>query len=91
MWRRIAVTVPQRPGAHAVCVHAINADPGMLQQALLNLALNACQAMPEGGTITIANHFKAWTDNVLITRLHVALFFGMLPRIPMLLVRSWRA
>jgi len=31
----------------------INADPGMLQQALLNLALNACQAMPNGGTLKI--------------------------------------
>ncbi len=31
----------------------INADPGMLRQALLNLALNACQAMPHGGTLRI--------------------------------------
>ena len=31
----------------------INADPGMLRQALLNLALNACQAMPDGGTLRI--------------------------------------
>ena len=31
----------------------INADPGMLSQALLNLALNACQAMPDGGTLRI--------------------------------------
>ena len=31
----------------------INADPGMLAQALLNLALNACQAMPDGGTLRI--------------------------------------
>ena len=31
----------------------INADPGMLQQALLNLALNGCQAMPDGGTLRI--------------------------------------
>jgi signal transduction histidine kinase len=31
----------------------INADPGMLQQALLNLALNACDAMPEGGTLRL--------------------------------------
>jgi signal transduction histidine kinase len=32
----------------------INADPAMLRQALLNLALNACQAMPDGGTLKIA-------------------------------------
>ena len=32
----------------------INADQGMLRQALLNLALNACQAMPEGGTLRIS-------------------------------------
>jgi len=31
----------------------INADPGMLSQALLNLALNAVQAMPDGGTVKI--------------------------------------
>jgi signal transduction histidine kinase len=32
----------------------INADPGMLTQALLNLAINACQAMQDGGTLRIA-------------------------------------
>lgn len=32
----------------------INADPGMLQQALLNLTINACQAMPDGGTLRVA-------------------------------------
>jgi signal transduction histidine kinase len=32
----------------------VNADPGMLQQALLNLALNGCQAMTDGGTLRIA-------------------------------------
>lgn len=31
----------------------INGDPAMLTQALLNLALNACQAMPNGGTLRI--------------------------------------
>ena len=31
----------------------VNGDPTMLQQAFLNLALNACQAMPDGGTLRI--------------------------------------
>src|ERR1051325_1255746 len=33
---------------------AVSADPGMLQQVFLNLALNACQAMPQGGRLRIA-------------------------------------
>jgi signal transduction histidine kinase len=32
----------------------VNADTRMLQQAFLNLALNACQAMPQGGKLRIA-------------------------------------
>jgi signal transduction histidine kinase len=31
----------------------VNGDPAMLRQAFLNLALNACQAMPGGGTLEI--------------------------------------
>jgi signal transduction histidine kinase len=31
----------------------VNGDSAMLRQAFLNLALNACQAMPDGGTLTI--------------------------------------
>jgi signal transduction histidine kinase len=31
----------------------VNGDPAMLRQAFLNLALNACQAMPAGGTLGI--------------------------------------
>ena len=31
----------------------VNGDPTMLRQAFLNLSLNACQAMPEGGTLRI--------------------------------------
>ena len=32
----------------------INGDPQMLRQAFLNLALNACQAMPSGGRLRLA-------------------------------------
>ncbi|MBI4484612.1 MAG: HAMP domain-containing protein [Acidobacteria bacterium] len=31
----------------------VNGDPAMLRQAFLNLALNACQAMPDGGTLRV--------------------------------------
>jgi signal transduction histidine kinase len=33
---------------------AVNGDAAMLRQALLNLAINACQAMPNGGTLRLA-------------------------------------
>ena len=33
---------------------AVNGDPALLHQVFLNLALNACQAMPTGGTLRIA-------------------------------------
>ncbi len=36
------------------------------------------------------SHFKAFHDNVLITRMHTVLFFGMLRRLPLLLSRKWR-
>ena len=32
---------------------SINGDAGMLRQAFLNLAINACQAMPSGGTLRL--------------------------------------
>jgi glycosyltransferase involved in cell wall biosynthesis len=39
---------------------------------------------PPGGT----SHFRLWLDNVLITRVHTLLFFGMLWRSPRLLTRK---
>jgi signal transduction histidine kinase len=34
-------------------VPQVNGDAGMLRQAFLNLAINACQAMPQGGTLRL--------------------------------------
>lgn len=34
------------------------------------------------------SHFRGWWDNVLISRMHATLFFGMLRRLPALLTRK---
>ena len=36
-------------------VPPIEADPGELQSSLVNLVINACDAMPDGGTLTIGS------------------------------------
>jgi signal transduction histidine kinase len=47
----------KRAGVTLVVEHQgvpdVHGDPTMLRQAFLNLALNACQAMPNGGTLRI--------------------------------------
>jgi glycosyltransferase involved in cell wall biosynthesis len=35
------------------------------------------------------SHFRGWLDNLLISRLHAALFLGMLLRLPRLIARKW--
>ena len=40
---------------------------------------------PEGGT----SHFRVWQDNVRISWTHTKLFFGMLLRLPLLLLRKF--
>jgi signal transduction histidine kinase len=57
----VTTVTPEAERLHVTVKHEcpadlppVNADPAMLRQAVLNLALNACQAMPGGGTLRIA-------------------------------------
>lgn len=42
----------------------IRVDPGQLEQVVMNLAINAADAMPEGGTLTIETSSAALGDDV---------------------------
>lgn len=36
------------------------------------------------------SHFRLWRDNLMISKIHARLFFGMLARLPGLVLRHWR-
>jgi signal transduction histidine kinase len=54
---RVAIRTDLKPG---LC--PIEADPAQLESAILNVAVNARDAMPDGGTLTIATREAALAD-----------------------------
>jgi PAS domain S-box-containing protein len=59
-----------------VCV--INGDDGQLQQAFLNLLINARDAMPDGGTITIQSKLKQVEEDANATpEIHKGLYVAV--------------
>jgi signal transduction histidine kinase len=44
---------------------SLTADEELLRQAFLNIVINACQAMPQGGTVTLATAWRG--DTVTVT------------------------
>jgi signal transduction histidine kinase/ActR/RegA family two-component response regulator len=46
----------------ATSLSPVQGDPGQLQQVILNLAVNAREAMPKGGTLTLRTRFVSVTS-----------------------------
>ncbi|HHW42638.1 MAG TPA: two-component system sensor histidine kinase AtoS [Desulfotomaculum sp.] len=42
-------------------------DPNQMERVLMNIIFNACQAMPDGGTLTVATHYHPEEDWLEVT------------------------
>lgn len=51
----------------------INADPTQLEQVIMNLAVNACEAMPEGGRLVVE------TENAVLDEEYCKVHLGAVP------------
>ena len=60
---------------HAPAVPAVHVDPGQWSQVLLNLAVNARDAMPDGGVLEISTHREVVDED--IARAHPGLKPGV--------------
>lgn len=48
-------------------IPALYIDGEQMRQVLLNIAINACEAMPSGGTLTLAAHHDAMAGEIVFT------------------------
>ena len=55
--RRIEIVTQLAPG-----LPAVEGDGSQLQQVILNLSLNACEAMPTGGRLTLRSHAVQFSE-----------------------------
>ena len=74
--RRIAVKLEVGAG-----LPPIRVDPRLLRQALLNLIRNACEAMPGGGTLTVAARQGAHEVEIAVADTGAGIPAGDLPRV----------